>query len=84
MPSVQIENGERYASADLKRSPMLSIHENFVEAQSHLYTVALVDLDSPNPTNPGDGQYLHWLVTNISGPQGTSDSTLVGEESLFV
>ncbi|GAQ82124.1 PEBP (phosphatidylethanolamine-binding protein) family protein [Klebsormidium nitens] len=75
--TLQIENGERYASADLKSSPMLSIHENFVEAQSHLYTVVLVDLDSPDPTNPGNGEYLHWLVTNIPGPQATSDAALM-------
>jgi phosphatidylethanolamine-binding protein (PEBP) family uncharacterized protein len=75
--TLQIENGERYAASDLRAFPMLTIHESFVEERSHMYTVALVDLDAPNPMDPKDREYLHWLVTNIPGPQATSDSNLV-------
>lgn len=74
--TLQIENGERYAAADLKASPMLTIHETFVEQLSHMYTITLVDLDAPDPTDPRDREYLHWLVTNIPGPQATEDSAL--------
>nr|QLM02143.1 flowering locus T 1A [Gomphichis scaposa] len=29
------------------------------------YTLVMVDLDAPNPSNPTLKEYLHWLVTDI-------------------
>nr|QLM02182.1 flowering locus T 1A_2 [Miltoniopsis roezlii] len=29
------------------------------------YTIVMVDLDAPNPSNPTLREYLHWLVTDI-------------------
>ncbi|CAN6330880.1 unnamed protein product [Urochloa humidicola] len=33
-----------------------------------LYTLVMVDPDSPSPSNPSKREYLHWLVTDI--PEG--------------
>ncbi|MQM16253.1 hypothetical protein Taro_049208 [Colocasia esculenta] len=37
-----------------------------------LFTLVLVDPDSPNPSNPTKREHLHWLVTNIPGSTDAS------------
>ncbi|XP_020572553.1 protein RICE FLOWERING LOCUS T 1-like [Phalaenopsis equestris] len=34
---------------------------------STFYTLIMVDLDAPNPSNPTLREYLHWIVTDIPG-----------------
>ncbi|KAL6650940.1 hypothetical protein ACP70R_009865 [Stipagrostis hirtigluma subsp. patula] len=36
----------------------------------NLYTLVMVDPDSPSPSNPTNREYLHWLVTDI--PESTT------------
>ncbi|KAM3368242.1 hypothetical protein ACQJBY_016655 [Aegilops geniculata] len=38
----------------------------------NLYTLVMVDPDSPSPSNPTKREYLHWLVTDI--PESTNAS----------
>lgn len=37
----------------------------FKGSPNKLYTMIMVDPDYPNPENPMDGEYRHWLVMNI-------------------
>uniref|UniRef100_A0A8R7REQ9 Protein HEADING DATE 3A n=1 Tax=Triticum urartu TaxID=4572 RepID=A0A8R7REQ9_TRIUA len=36
------------------------------------YTLVMVDLDAPNPSNPTLREYLHWMVTDV--PSSTNNS----------
>lgn len=31
-----------------------------------LYTLIVTDPDAPDPANPTRGEYVHWIITNIS------------------
>ncbi|KAG0484650.1 hypothetical protein HPP92_008729 [Vanilla planifolia] len=37
-----------------------------------LYTLVMVDLDAPSPSNPTLREYLHWLVTDIPSTTNTN------------
>ncbi|XP_020599122.1 protein RICE FLOWERING LOCUS T 1-like [Phalaenopsis equestris] len=46
------------------------------------YTLVMVDLDAPNPSNPTLKEYLHWMVTDIPGTTDASfGRELIGYES---
>nr|QLM02170.1 flowering locus T 1A_2 [Maxillaria aurea] len=44
------------------------------------YTLIMVDLDAPNPSNPTLREYLHWMVTDIPA---TTDANFENEENRF-
>ncbi|KAJ1255930.1 hypothetical protein BS78_K017600 [Paspalum vaginatum] len=44
-----------------------------------LYTLVMVDPDSPSPSDPYNREYLHWLVTDIPDGAGANLGTEVVE-----
>ncbi|PKA64473.1 Protein heading date 3A [Apostasia shenzhenica] len=45
-----------------------------------LYTLVMVDLDAPNPSNPSSREYLHWMVADIPA---TTDASFGREMVMY-
>lgn len=69
LTSIKFEHalkyGELVSMAEAFQAPDIS----FNGTPSKLYTLVMLDIDAPNPDNPYEADYLHWLITNIQAGQ---------------
>ncbi|KAJ3687549.1 hypothetical protein LUZ61_016713 [Rhynchospora tenuis] len=66
---VEITNSTGMKASQVASAPRVEISGS---DQSRLYTLVMVDPDSPSPSNPSNREYLNWLVTDI--PEGSDVS----------
>ncbi|AES80787.1 putative phosphatidylethanolamine-binding protein [Medicago truncatula] len=59
-----VNNGCELKPSQIGNQPRVSVGGNDLR---NLYTLVMVDPDSPSPSNPTFKEYLHWLVTDIPG-----------------
>uniref|UniRef100_A0ACD6AC29 Uncharacterized protein n=1 Tax=Avena sativa TaxID=4498 RepID=A0ACD6AC29_AVESA len=60
----EITNGSELRPSQVANQPTVKI----TGLARSLYTLVMVDLDAPSPSDPSAREYLHWLVTDI--PEG--------------
>ncbi|KQJ91783.1 protein TWIN SISTER of FT [Brachypodium distachyon] len=60
----EITNGSELRPSQVANQPTVQI----AGLSRSLYTLVMMDPDSPTPSNPSQREYLHWLVTDI--PEG--------------
>ncbi|XP_078174448.1 protein FLOWERING LOCUS T-like [Carex rostrata] len=65
----EITNGTGLKASHAASAPKIEIVGS---DQRKLYTLVMVDPDSPSPSNPSNREYLNWLVTDI--PEATDVS----------
>ena len=76
--NLKVELGNELTPTQVQRPP---IKVNWPAEEAAFYTLILTDPDAPSRTNPTNGQWQHWLVTNIPGnrvDQGQVLSDYVG------
>ncbi|KAL2329466.1 hypothetical protein Fmac_017047 [Flemingia macrophylla] len=81
-----IYNNNKDVVNGVELKPSQIIKHPRVEVDGHdfrtLYSLVMVDLDAPNPSDPNMREYLHRLVTNIPATTGaTFGHEVVGYES---
>ncbi|AQK44412.1 ZCN19 protein [Zea mays] len=59
----ELTNGSELKPSQVANEPRVEIIGG--RDMSNLYTLVMVDPDSPSPSNPTKREYLHWLVTDI-------------------
>ncbi|XP_020111149.1 protein FLOWERING LOCUS T-like [Ananas comosus] len=67
--SRELTNGSDLKPSQVANEPRVEIGGRDMR---NLYTLVMVDPDSPSPSNPTKREYLHWLVTDI--PETTNES----------
>ncbi|KAJ4814349.1 PEBP (phosphatidylethanolamine-binding protein) family protein [Rhynchospora pubera] len=67
--SKELTNGSELKPSQVVSEPHIEIGGRDTR---NLYTLVMVDPDSPSPSNPTKREYLHWLVTDI--PETTDAS----------
>ncbi|EMS51853.1 hypothetical protein TRIUR3_03701 [Triticum urartu] len=65
----ELTNGSELKPSQVATEPRIDIAGRDMR---NLYTLVMVDPDSPSPSNPTKREYLHWLVTDI--PESTNAS----------
>ncbi|KQJ83261.1 protein FLOWERING LOCUS T [Brachypodium distachyon] len=65
----ELTNGSELKPSQVANQPRIEIAGRDMRS---LYTLVMVDPDSPSPSNPTKREYLHWLVTDI--PESTNAS----------
>ncbi|KAL5214251.1 hypothetical protein ABZP36_003403 [Zizania latifolia] len=65
----ELTNGSELKPSQVANEPRIEIAGH---GMRNLYTLVMVDPDSPSPSNPTKREYLHWLVTDI--PESTNAS----------
>ncbi|KAF8652906.1 hypothetical protein HU200_062331 [Digitaria exilis] len=65
----ELTNGSELKPSQVANEPRIEIAGRDMRT---LYTLVMVDPDSPSPSNPTKREYLHWLVTDI--PESTNVS----------
>ncbi|WOK97410.1 protein FLOWERING LOCUS T-like [Canna indica] len=65
----ELTNGSELKPSAITNQPRVEIRGRNART---LYTLVMVDPDSPSPSNPTKREYLHWLVTDI--PETTNAS----------
>ncbi|KAJ1696544.1 hypothetical protein LUZ63_005056 [Rhynchospora breviuscula] len=65
----ELTNGSELKPSQVVSEPRIEIGGRDTR---NLYTLVMVDPDSPSPSNPTKREYLHWLVTDI--PETTNAS----------
>nr|AGU12402.1 flowering locus T [Allium fistulosum] len=65
----EVTNGCELKPSMVMHEPIIDIGGNESRA---LYTIVMVDPDSPSPSNPTKREYLHWMVTDIPGSKDAS------------
>ncbi|XP_066331976.1 protein VERNALIZATION 3-like [Miscanthus floridulus] len=65
----ELTNGSELKPSQVANEPRIEIVGHDMRT---LYTLVMVDPDSPSPSNPTKREYLHWLVTDI--PESTNVS----------
>ncbi|XP_072958115.1 protein FLOWERINGUS T-like [Typha angustifolia] len=58
----ELTNGSELKPSQVVNEPRIEIGGRDMR---NLYTLVMVDPDSPSPSNPTNREYLHWLVTDI-------------------
>ncbi|KAJ3681142.1 hypothetical protein LUZ60_015631 [Juncus effusus] len=58
----EITNGIHLKGSHVSSAPRVEIEGR---GQRKLYTLVMIDPDSPSPSSPSNREYLHWLVTDI-------------------
>ncbi|XP_062095279.1 protein VERNALIZATION 3-like isoform X2 [Humulus lupulus] len=67
--NMEVNNGCELQPSQIVNQPRVDIGG---EDLRNLYTLVMVDPDAPNPSNPNQREYIHWLVTDIPGSTGAS------------
>lgn len=62
-PDIEAELGNAICPKEVEVQPQVK----FPAAEKQLFTIAVIDPDSPSKLKPSNGQWLHWLVTNVPG-----------------
>ncbi|KAL6660634.1 hypothetical protein ACP70R_000027 [Stipagrostis hirtigluma subsp. patula] len=65
----EVTNASEFKPSQVMNPPRAQISGRDMRT---LYTLVMVDPDSPSPSNPTKREYLHWLVTDI--PETTDAS----------
>ncbi|KAL8161247.1 hypothetical protein V2J09_012736 [Rumex salicifolius] len=77
--NTRITNGSDLRPSQVANKPVVQIGGTDFR---NFYTLIMVDLDAPSPTNPHLKEYLHWLVTDIPATtQSTFGSEIVEYEA---
>nr|AFQ00668.1 flowering locus T-like protein 2 [Allium cepa]AGZ20211.1 FT5 [Allium cepa] len=67
--SLRITYNNREVTNGSELKPSMVMNEPRIEIGGRdsrtLYTVVMIDPDSPSPSNPTKREYLHWMVTDI-------------------
>ncbi|XP_010242745.1 PREDICTED: protein HEADING DATE 3A-like [Nelumbo nucifera] len=78
--SLKVSYNSRNVNNSYEFKPSAVVNQPKVEVGGNdlttFYTLIMVDPDAPNPSNPNQKEYLHWLVCNI--PEGTTGT--MGQE----
>ncbi|VFQ71444.1 unnamed protein product [Cuscuta campestris] len=64
--------GDEFLPSDVSSPPRVRLHgTNF----KTFFTLIMTDPDVPSPSDPYLREHVHWIVTDIPGRAGTTDST---------
>ncbi|KAG0484651.1 hypothetical protein HPP92_008730 [Vanilla planifolia] len=64
-----VVNGSDLRPSAISICPTVEVGGNDLRV---LYTLVMVDLDAPSPSNPSLREHLHWLVTDIPSTTNTN------------
>ncbi len=64
---VELPIGVQMRLVQTQNKPSVQFYGNGFGGDADKYTLAMVDPDAPNPSNPVLRNILHWLVTDIPG-----------------
>ncbi|KAF5186633.1 Brother of ft and tfl [Thalictrum thalictroides] len=65
----EVNNGCEFKPSIVVNQPRIDVGGDDLRT---FYTLVMVDPDAPNPSNPHQKEYLHWLVTDIPGSTNAS------------
>ena len=63
-----VDLGNFISTSDAQARPAFELHPSLpIQSSESSYTLVLTDPDAPTRSNPSNGEFCHWIATNISG-----------------
>ncbi|XP_073396196.1 protein MOTHER of FT and TFL1 isoform X2 [Physcomitrium patens] len=68
-----VTNGCQMKPSATAQAPEIQLSDN--SEGNNYYTLIMTDPDAPSPSEPSLREWLHWIVTDIPGNSGGSETT---------
>ncbi|XP_024395460.1 protein MOTHER of FT and TFL1 isoform X1 [Physcomitrium patens] len=69
---VQVTNGCQLKPSATAQAPEIQLSDK--SGDNNYYTLVMTDPDAPSPSEPSLREWLHWIVTDIPGNSGGSET----------